>query len=540
MILLLPILLLLVGALAIFILDHVQPKYGTSWLIAAASCILAWLIIIFLRLRLPSSLLFLSWDRPDLFLQGQFSFLLDYQSWPYALAFMTITLAVILTDAARTRYDSTPAAWSASLVISALGLLALQSGTSLTLMIIWVIVDIFELIYLLVVEDSTPFNVRVILSYAVRTASILMLLFATIQGWQSRANFNLDQIPVSAGVFILLAAGLRLGVLPLNLPFLQEPKLSRGTGNIIRLAPVASSLCLLARLPADLFPQNLGGWLPIINGLLALAALYAAFRWLSASDEIQGRPFWIVGWAALATASAINGAPESSIPWGAALLLPGSLLFLYFPRIQRMNFLLFLGLIGLVGLPFTPLASGWVGLITNGVTVWTFLFILAHSILVLGYIQQALQPGGEPRTLESWARLVYPLGLIIIIQAILVLAFVGWPGSLTVGSWWLAAVSNGLIIAAVFLVQRFGISPPYIQLPTSSTFAQISSWILPRLEPVFRLDWIYQGLWFINNLIGKILRAISSIIEGDGGLLWTILLLVLLISVLTSVLNGQL
>ncbi len=538
MILLLPIVLLLTAALAIFIVDRVRPKYGTSWLIAAASCIIAWLIIIFLRLRLPTTLSFLSWDRPDLFLQGQFSFLLDYQSWPYALALMTITLAVILTDAARTRYDSAPAAWSASLVISALGLLALQSGTSLTLMIIWVIVDIFELIYLLVLEDSTPFNVRIILSYAVRTASILMLFFATTQGWESGISFNLGQIPVSAGLFTLLAAGLRLGVLPLNLPFLQEPKLSRGTGNIIRLAPVASSLCLLARLPANLLPDNFRGWMPLFNGLLALAALYAAIRWLSASDEIQGRPFWIVGWAALATAAAINGAPQASVPWGVALLLPGSLLFLYFPRVQRMNFLLILGLIGLVGLPFTPLASGWEGLIANGLTLWTFLFILAHAILVLGYIHQALQPGGEPRTLESWARLVYPLGLIIIIQAILVLAFVGWPGSLTIGRWWLAAVSNGLIVAAMVLVQRFGISPPYIQLPTSSTFAQISGWVLPRLEPVFRLDWIYRGLWFVNNLFGKILRAISSIIEGDGGLLWTILLLVLLISLLTSILGG--
>jgi fatty-acid desaturase len=54
------------------------------------------------------------------------------------------------------------------------------------------------------------------------------------------------------------------------------------------------------------------------------------------------------------------------------------------------------------------------------------------------------------------------------------------------------------------------------------------------------LDWFYQGLWHINNLVGRVLRAISTIIEGDGGLLWTILLLVLLISLLTTTLNGLL
>ena len=540
MILLLPILLLLFGSLAIFILDRIRPKFGASWLIASVSSIIAWGIIIYLRLRLPTEFPFLSWEQPELFLQGQFSFLLDYQSWPYLLSLMTITLAVILTDSARTQDNRTPASWSASLVISALGLLAIQSGTALTLMVIWVIVDFFELIHLLLFADSTAYNDRIVLSFSVRIASTLMLFFATNQGWQVNGNFNLAQIPTSAGFFALLAAGLRLGVLPLNLPFFKEPKLSHGTGSILRLAPVASSLCLLTRLPVNLFRDNFSGWLPLINGLLALAALYAAFRWLSTSDDIQGRPYWIIGWAALATFAAINGEPTASIPWGVALLLPGSLLFLYHPRIQRINFLLYFGLFGLLGLPFTTLASGWEGLVGNGVTLWTFLFLLSQSVLVLGYINRALQPGGEPKTLESWARLVYPLGLIIIIQAMAILAFVGWPGSHTLGQWWLAAISNGVIIATVILVRRFGISPPYIQLPTSSTFTRVVNWVLPRLEPIFRLDWFYQGLWKVNNLFGKGLKAISSIIEGDGGLLWTILLLVLLISLLTSVLKGSL
>lgn len=540
MILLLPILLLLVGSLAIYVLDRVRPKFGASWLIASVSSIIAWGIILYLRLQLPTKVYWLSWDQPELFLEGQFSYLLDYQSWPYLLSLMTITLAVILTDSARTQDARTPASWSASLVISALGLLAIQSGSALTLMLVWVIVDIFELIYMLIFAESTDFNPRIVISFAVRVASTLMLFLATIQGWQVFENFNLDQVPTNAGFFILLAAGLRLGVLPLNLPFFQEPKLSHGTGNILRLAPVASSLCLLTRLPSDLFQENQNGWLPLINGLLAFAALYASFRWLSTADEIQGRPYWIIGWAAIATFSALNGEPLASIPWGIALLLPGSMLFLYHPRIQRINFLLYFGLFGLLGLPFTTLASGWVGLGGNGITLWTILFLLSQSFLVLGYINRALQPGGEPKTLESWARLVYPLGLIIIIQTIVILGFIGWPGSQTLGQWWLAAISNGLIITAVILVKRFGISPPYVQLPTSSTFTRVANWVFPRLEPVFRLDWLYQGLWKVNNLIGTGLNAISSIIEGDGGLLWTVLLLVLLISLLTSVLNGSL
>jgi len=534
MILLLPIGLLLLAALAIAILVRLRPKFGTSWLIAAITAVLAWLTVIFMRLRLPTSLGLLSWESVDLNIFGEFSLLLDYDSWPYVLSLTTVALAVILTGAGRTRHDSTPQSWAASLVITALGLLALQSGTSLMLMFAWVIVDLLELFYLLRLEDADRFLLRIVISYGVRMASILSLALATSQVWQLGGPFDLTQIPPRTGFFFLLAAGLRLGVLPLNLPFLQEPGLRRGAGNIIRLAPVASSLCLLARLPEELLPLELVRWSPLFKGLLAVAALYAAFRWLRAADEIVGRPFWILAWSSLATVSVLNGAPRSSIAWGAALILPGSLLFLYYPRIQRMNFLLYFGLIGLIGLPFTPLASGWAGLTAGGFTFWTVLFTIAHAVMILGYLNRTLQPGGATGALESWARLVYPMGLIIIIQANIMLGLIGWPGSLTLGVWWLPMISTLLVATAVFISRRLGIRAPYIQLPASSRITKILDWFIPRLERAFRMDWVYQILWRLNNLIGKVLKAFSKLIESEGGLLWTVLLLVLLIAILTG------
>ena len=534
MILLLPIGFLLAASIAIFTLDKLRPKFGTSWLIASMSSIVAWLIYFIMRLRLPTLLEILAWDQSELNLLGRFSLLLDYDSWPYVLALITIHLAVILTDAARTRYDSTPLAWSASLAITAMGLLALQSGTSVMLMVSWVVVDMIELVYLLRLEDINRYIIRIIIAYSVRTTSVLMLILGTSIGWQASGQFDLIDIPQNAAFIFLLAAGLRLGVFPLNLPFLQEPNLRRGAGNLIRLAPAASSLVLLARLPSDLIPPNLIGWVPLFQGMLAVAALYAAVRWLSAVDEMEGRPFWIIGWAALATSSVLNGAPSASLAWGIALLLPGSLLFLYYPRVQRMNFLLYFGLIGLIGAPFTPLASGWSGMIAAGFSFWTLLFILAHAFLILGYLNRILQPGGEAGALESWARLVYPLGLIIIIQAMVTLGLIGWPGSLTPGIWWLALLSMLLVVSVVVLVKKLDIQPPYIQLPASSPLTKILDWLLPRLEQIFRLEWLYRILWQTYNVLGSALRSFSAVLESQGGVLWTILLLALLISFLTG------
>jgi hypothetical protein len=534
MILLLPVGILLLASLAIFILDQIRPKFGTSWLIASITSAVAWLTILILRLYLPTTLEIFSWEQVAPGFLGDFSLLLDYGNWPYVFALITIALSVILTDAARTRYDSTPQSWSASLMITAISLMALLSGTSLMLMVTWAIVDLVKLVYLLRLETAQQFTLRIIISYGVRMLSILMVFYATTLAWQVNGSFDLTAIPQKAGFVFLLAAGLRLGVFPLTLPFLQEPDLRRGAGNIIRLAPTITSLSLLARLPADLIPQGLQSWEPLFHVLLLLAGFYAAVRWLRASDEIAGRPFWIIAWSALATASVLNGAPAASLAWGIALILPGSLLFLYYPRIQRMNFLLYFGLIGLVGLPFTPIASGWAGFTADGFNVFSILYLLIHTMMVLGYLNRILQPGGEPGTLESWARLVYPLGLIFIIQAIFSLGLIGWPSSLTVGVWWLPLISNLLIIGIILLANKLGISPPNYTLPASSRMAKVFETIMPRLEPILRLEWLYKVMWRINNWIGKLLNAISTLLESEGGILWTFILLVLLISLLSG------
>lgn len=534
MVILIPIGLLLVASLVVYVLIKIRPQYGSTWLIAVVASASAWLILFYLRLRLPTTLGVLSWERSPGALWGNFSLLLDYESWPYSLALATMTIAVILTDAARTRFDSTPKSWSVSLAITALGLVAIQSATGMTLMITWVVVDLLELIYLLGTDETTGFSRQIVLSFAIRVASIITLTLATARNWQFAGTTELSQISSDSGFLFLLAAGLRLGVLPLNLPFLQEPALRRGVGNIIRLAPVTASLSLLAKLPDEIITTELIGWMPLFHGLLSIAALYSAIRWLVAVDAIEGRPYWIITWAALATASVLNGVPRASLAWGLALILPGSLLFLYSPRIQRMNFLLHFGLVGLIGLPYTPIASGWVGFVANGVNLWTFLYVIAHALTILGYLKLSLEPGGGTGSLDSWARLVYPMGLIILVQSILALGLIGWPGSLTLGVWWLPLISAILILSAFYFIQRAGFDTANIKLPSSSGFKNVINWLMPRMEPVFRLGWVYKFGWWIFDLFSKILKAFTTILEGEGGVLWTILLLVLLISLLTS------
>ena len=64
-----------------------------------------------------------------------------------------------------------------------------------------------------------------------------------------RSTFN--PLRQSAGLYLVAAAGLRLGVFPLHLPYTSEATLRRGIGTSLRLVSAVSSLVLLAHIPAE-------------------------------------------------------------------------------------------------------------------------------------------------------------------------------------------------------------------------------------------------------------------------------------------------
>jgi hypothetical protein len=51
---------------------------------------------------------------------------------------------------------------------------------------------------------------------------------------------------------------------------------------------------------------------------------------------------------------------------------------------------------------------------------------------------------------------------------------------------------------------------------------------------LFNLAWLYDLLWWIYHRLLQIIQVVSEILEGEGGVLWTLVLLALLISLLQS------
>jgi hypothetical protein len=123
---------------------------------------------------------------------------------------------------------------------------------------------------------------------------------------------------------------------------------------------------------------------------------------------------------------------------------------------------------------------------------------------------------------------IYPLGLLVLP---LTQALVFWwapppgpgiarsyPGPLA--SWSGAAA---ILLASALVWSRSNLAQRGVKIPSELPTA---------FQTVFSLDWLYRGLWSVFRLAGQAVDFISLVLEGEGGFLWTLLILTLLLSFL--------
>lgn len=510
--------LLLVSSLAMAALRLTRRPAAFAWMVSTLGTLLAWLSIPLWQLGLPIRLPVSPWEPVTLFSVTP-SFQADWYSWLYALSLGALAAAVILTSPARLTMLS-PVSWIGAVGLALLSLLAVMADNILTLALVWTAIDFLEYLNTLRISQSPSLNERAVISLAFRSVGTGFAMWAAVVSAAGGQLASLEETPPQAWLFMLLAVGLRLGVIPLHLAYREDPALRRGIGSSLRLTAAATSLVVLARLPVGVVDETL---LPFLLFLVALAALYAGWKWLSLPDEINARPYWIIGMSALSLAAALRGSPQGSAAWGAALVLFGGLSFLYSSRQTWFTRLLAGMSLFLLSLPFTLTAAGWTGNFPLPGLFWP-LFLAAHAMLVAGYIRHLFHGGETPfGELPRWTQAAYPFGLAIFIVTIVLTSLWGWPGSLQVGAWQVSLLMAGLagLIGFAYLRLRGAfISPQEEPLVAGiSLFARIQ-------------EFLASILWAFYRLVGRLFGYLSALLEGDGGLLWTLLLLLIFITIL--------
>lgn len=516
MFILITFLILTLTALTLLILRIAIPGFRYHWLVAVGGALMTWISILLWQFNLPVSLQLPPWQPATLFYQSPV-FVADRISWAFAISLITLCLAILITAVVRPQFPS-PINWVGTLVLTALGILAVVAGNPLTLVMIWAAIDLVEMVIQIWFVEDPKLSERVVISFASRVMGILILLWADMVGSASGQSSDFRAAVPQAGMYLLIAAGLRLGVLPLHLPYTSESNLRRGIGTGLRMVSAASSLILLARIPPGSIQSPLTPYLLL---LVSFAAVYGGWMWMRAPDELTGRPFWLIGMGSLVVAAALRSNPVAAAAWGCALILAGSALFLFSEPNRWLTRALYAGAYGISGLPFSLTASGWV---SGGTGFWlAFPFLLiSHGMLIAGYVRHLQRTVTRPTNASQpiWAKNVYPIGIVVLLLLTIILGLLGWDGSLQIGNWiagWLATI---LAISLLWLTPRTRVLNPVR-----------AHWVRPTNASW--LDWIYRGLWALYHQLGRVFRAFMGLLEGESGIMWTLLVLVLFITVFT-------
>jgi hypothetical protein len=532
MLLFVSIALLTGGSVLVLLLGRSRKRINLAWLVSVLICLLTFGLVYFLRLYLPSEFHLVDWIPLSVFHNVPF-LQISYQSWPYAVALVTLLSAVIITDPSRSREPQSTVPWARALGLAGLQLVAITAGDPLTLVGAWAVIDIVEFTYLLRMQSFGGKHGRLISTLGLRLVSVFALIFATVAAWQVKSDFTLAEIPTSASLFFLLAAALRLGILPIYTPFLSNEQVPYGVAVLSRLTPIISALTLIAYLPGEFLTLS-RSLINILHWFALLAALYASVFWMTRENLALARPYWNIALSAFVVQSALNGHAQAGQAWGLALLLVGGELFLYEPAIRRINFLPLIGLLGLVALPYTPAGLGWEGLIGIGFTWTGLIFIFAHAFLMAGYLRYTLEASSTITGLDKHVSITFPLGLILILGSIFILGIIGRPNSLRMTPWLAPAVSLAIVSILLGVGLKLGLRPPFTSYRQKIPGFRFLKWFFNGVQSVFSLGWIYSlGLWLVKPLreTGEFL---TNILEGEGGTIWYLVFIVVLFTLFVT------
>jgi hypothetical protein len=505
--------LLVAAALALVAIRIVQPTARYTWLIAVSGGMLALVSVVTWQAQMPFELVLPAW-RTTASVASPILFSADGTSWVLAIGIAVLTLSTLLT-AATLPVFTISLSWVGTLALGGIGILAVTADNPLTLLLVWAALDLMELVLQLGSVNGPENSEKVVISFSTRALGIGVLLWASILSAPAGGAFDFELMDASLGVYLIIAAGLRLGVFPLHLPYSAESRLRRGFGTPLRLVSAASSLVLLGRVPAG----NLESvFTPLLMALALIPAIYGGWMWFRAPDELNGRPYWIIGIASLSVLSALGGNPMGAVAWGSSMILVGGALFLASARHVWLNRIMLLVAWGLSSLPFSLTAGAWVG----SWGLFVPFIIAAQALVIAGFVRHALRAAGrEPLDPHpGWVRGVYSAGILLFIVSLFLLGLTGWDGAFQIGAWLQAVIASLLTVGLVWATPRLRIFSP-----ARAHWVQSSS---------SRLDGLYQGLWSLYRGLARVSQTISHALEGQGGVMWTLLFLVLFISILVQ------
>lgn len=503
---------LLITALVMLILRAVRPQFSYYWLIASVGTILAVLPLILLRFQLPTHVTMISWRSESFSIQSP-TLLIDQLSWPIALSLLIVLLASLFTDVNRPTRSAIDT-WVVGLLLTAFGMLAVFSANLATLILVWVILDAFVLIlgpfgFLRDWETGETLN-----SLIVRLFSVGFLSGAILTWNHYSQMSSINNIPEQITALLMLAAGLRISAAVVAETTSFTETTNTNTLVILRINSIAASGILLIR------AANSGMSAGVTPGMLMVGIILTfigGVQFLVREGRANNRALWFLGFTALTVAPITQNNPEAASAIIIAVIFACGALYLPGLPHPKWKFLNWMMVIGMSALPLTPLYP-FGSMVSGSFNPWFIGFGICHIGLLYSFLRISGFSYTNLEGAERWITAIFIAGLGMLPVSFLVLGFVSFEDVRTAISHWYYGAPVLIITIAVGLILR-----TRDQVMKSPVDAR--SFI--SLRERFR-----HSVQEISKAVDDGYRYVVTALENEGGILWSLVIVILLISLI--------
>lgn len=475
-----------------------------SWVAATSTTGIVWLLVCLWPPLSPSSVSLPIWKAGSPYMPPA-SFSATGVGWPFALATLAVLMAGLLTAPAKGDFrDSGQQA--ICLTAAGISLLAVTAANAPTLVVLWAALDTTEIYFMIRPGGESKPGSAAATVVMIKLAAIGLALLG-----------QLVDVSAYQQLSVVAAVVLRMSAVPLTFPKSASAGPDGNVGMTLQLCSISASLAVLARLQPTSSPY--AATFTMLLGSLG-AALLLAWSWLRGSGSAKGGSYWVLGLAALAVVVSTRGNAAGVAGWGATLLLTSGLLF--FPGSWNRWTRPATVICGwaVAALPFSPTAAAWMAYAAADLPVM-LAQVLIQGLLLAGFLSFAMRPSeGEPAGMLPVWRAVHTAGIASIPISLALIGAWGWQGARQIGLL-PAAIAVGLLGAGLaWARRRWGFWPPLVQPPHRASRRQGSG--------------IRLWLGALDGQVHGLTRGITDVLEGEAGIMWSMLVLILLVSLMAG------
>lgn len=512
--------LLLVIILAGFIMGKRGVRTAYIWMLLTFVSFIAWLILIIVSQEKTTPLILSNWFEFGNSIVN-LRFVLNSQTWILAISLLGFNLSFLLTSIARLNIKIDLINWLFQIALTMFSFMAVVAGDLWTVVLIWTLLDILDIVYHQIYNKE---GISYFRKARIKFLGSILLIWNISVLSRTEINPLLNGFVSITDSTLFLSALLHSGIFP----FESDSKIYSTTNSSklldlsFRVANFLISFAFIYNLPIPSISFLL---LFIIKIVLYIVIFYSLIRWALNQNYENSLNFLLLGEAGIFSLLYISGGANYLIY--SLAILPLSVLWLGLFSHSGKALMIFpvMSIFFISGLPLSINAYGPRAFIGPEFSINQLIIIFAKCLFLFGYLNQAFQKKEELISIEKWYQAIYLIGLfipLVTIVGIITRSFNSIDDEIDL--WWI-----GILVVASTLIG-------YGYLKRSNNFEKIIQSNLVQgnkfLWKILNLGWLFDLAKIIETQIKSIVNGISKLLEGEGGILWAIVLLLLVFSVL--------